>query len=99
MYVLNVYQYLKPGTREAFLEQVREQEICLLAAAEPGCIQYAYYTPDSSDGEEHVLLMEKWESRDAQQAHLKMEAFRRLQSFSGKYVLRSALEAFTTQDA
>lgn len=54
--------------------------------------------PIPADGEEHVLLVEKWESRDAQQAHLKMEAFRRLQSFSGDYVLRSALEAFTTQD-
>jgi len=98
MYLLNVYQYLKPGTTAEFLAKVRELEICQLAAKEPGCVKYEYYVPDCSADEEHVLLVEKWASREDQQGHLKLEAFRRLQSFSGDYVLRSALEAHTTED-
>lgn len=98
MYILNVYQYLKPGTTEQFLEEVRKNEVCELAAKEPGCIKYEYYVPAATADEEHVLLVEKWESRDAQQGHLKLEAFRRLQSFSGNYVIRGKLEAHTTED-
>ena len=98
MYILNVYQYLKPGTTKAFLEEVKKNEVCELAEKEPGCHKYAYYVPSCEGGEEHVLLVEKWENRDFQQEHLKLEAFARLKAFSGNYVLRSVLEAHNTQE-
>ena len=98
MYILNVYQYLKPGTTARFLEQVEKNEICALAQKEPGCRKYEYYVPAQIGDEEHVLLVEKWDSREAQQEHLKLEAYKKLRSFSGEYVLRSELEAHTAED-
>ena len=98
MYVLNVYQYVKPGKTQEYLAKLRENEICEIAEKEPGCHMYQFYVPNDDKGEEHVLLVEKWENRDYQQAHLKLEAFRRMQTFSGDYVVRGKLEAFTTQD-
>lgn len=98
MYILNVYQYLKPGTTEQFLEEVRKNEVCELAEKEPGCIKYEFYAPSWTADEEHVILVEKWENQAAQQEHLKLEALRRLQSFSDKYVVSGKLEAYTVED-
>ena len=57
---------INPGEREEFLAkavQIRPQIL-----AEEGCVQYEY-CPSAAD-ENKIILVEQWDSREAQKVHL-----------------------------
>src|SRR5438270_518071 len=67
---------LNPGTREAFLAEFRR--LTPLVRAEAGCLEYGaavdYPTPipvQQLAGADTVVVVEKWESVAALEAHLK----------------------------
>lgn len=65
---INVTYRLKPGAREEFMSQVEELGIRDLVLAEAGCLQYDYYR--CAHRPDEVLLVERWESADAQALHM-----------------------------
>ena len=65
MYILNVYYHTKNGERENFLSAIKNEKIDLECRRESGNIMYDYYLSDKDPNE--LLLVEKWESKGAQQ--------------------------------
>ena len=68
MLFVNVTYTMKPGMRDTFLKEVRDQGVLDAVRHEDGCIQYAYFLPTEEDGT--LLLAERWRDWAAQQAHL-----------------------------
>ena len=65
---INVTYTMKPGARAAFLEGLAACGVREEVLREDGCLQYDYFLP--VEGEDSVLLLEKWTSREAQKVHL-----------------------------
>ena len=66
---------LAPGTREAFLEEFRR--LTPLVRAEDGCVEYGAAVDEPTPipvqelaGDDAVVVVEKWDSVAALQAHL-----------------------------
>ena len=57
---------INPGQREAFLQKVAAIRPQILA--EEGCVQYEYCL--SANDVDRVVLVEQWDSREAQKVHL-----------------------------
>lgn len=68
MLLLNVTYTMKPSMRDTFLNAVQTQGILDTVRREDGCLQYAYYLP--VEEADTLLLVECWQDRAAQQAHL-----------------------------
>ena len=68
MYILHVTYNLKEGKMAEWLAALRVLQIAEKTRREAGNIEYAYYVP--ADGSNKVLLVELWESKEHQQAHL-----------------------------
>ena len=66
---LNVVYTLKPGKRAEYLEALHRAGIPEVVWKEEGCLSYDYYL-DAQDPDK-LLLVERWESRAAQQLHLR----------------------------
>lgn len=92
MYILNVYYHTKNGERENFLSAIKKEKINELCKQENGNIMYDYYFSDKDPNE--LLLVEKWESRDAQKSHCETSHAKRLQEIKALFVERTELEAF-----
>ena len=60
--------------------------------AEAGCLQYDYFR--GVDDPDVVLLAELWESREAQQVHLKQPHMQALPALKEQYILETKLETF-----
>ena len=50
MLFVNVTYTMKPGMRDTFLKEVRDQGVLDAVRHEDGCIQYAYFLPTEEDG-------------------------------------------------
>ena len=92
MYFLNVVYHLKDGKREAFLEKIKELGIDEKVRKENGCLKYDYYFSDADKNE--LLLVEMWESRDAQQLHIEQEHMKQLRDFKDDFVESTELKVF-----
>ena len=66
---LNVVYTLKPGKRAEYLEALHRAGMPEMVRKEEGCLGYDYYL-DAQDPDK-LLLVERWESRAAQQLHLR----------------------------
>ena len=66
---LNVMYTLKPGKRADYLDALHRAGLPGLVRREEGCLGYDYYL-DTEDAD-RLLLVERWESRAAQQLHLR----------------------------
>ena len=58
--------------------------------AEAGNIKYDYYTP--VDGDDELLLVEKWRDADALKAHSAQPHFARLGEIKAEFVLDTVIE-------
>lgn len=65
---INVTYRAKPGCRQEFLDALSAAGIRDAVLGEAGCVQYDYYL--SANRADEVLLVERWESREAQKLHL-----------------------------
>ena len=92
MIVLNVTYKCLPGKRDAFLEAIKKEGIDAASRAEAGNIKYDYYLP--VEGEDEVLLLEKWKDAESIAEHGKQAHFKRLGELKAGYVAETAIERF-----
>ena len=81
---------INPGQREEFLQKVAAIRPQILA--EEGCVQYEY-CPSASD-ENKIILVEQWDSRQAQKVHLDQPHMAGIRQAKEDYVEDTALEFF-----
>lgn len=56
---------------------------------ENGCLRYDYYV--SADKNDSVVLLEKWETKEAQAVHLSRPLMNRLREIKDKFVAETAV--------
>ena len=92
MYTIYVIFNCLEGKREAFVERVKNEGILADVLAEDGCYRYDYYFSDKDANE--LLLIEAWESKAHQQAHIETPHMARLRTFKDEYVVSTKLGEF-----
>lgn len=90
MLTLFVTYKVKPGLRDGFVHALFNEGIHAAVNAETGCLKYDYYL-DAQD-ENSVLLVERWESREDQQAHLLTPHMERMREIKARFVESTLLE-------
>lgn len=74
---------------KAFYETVNKEKIVATTRREEGCLRYDYYF--SADRDNEILLVEEWESKDAQQLHMTKPHMARLATAKEKHGVASKL--------
>ena len=92
MIVLNVTYRCKPDGRESFLKAILAEGIDAACRAEEGNIQYDYFIP--LNGEDRLLLVEKWRDAEALKRHGQQPHFKRLGELKPEYVIDTVIERF-----
>ena len=92
MIVLNVTYKCKPDMREEFLEAIMADGVDVASRAEEGNIKYDYYTP--LEGDDELLLLEKWADDAALDLHREQPHFARLGELKNEYVLETVIDKF-----
>ena len=83
---------MKEGKRDDFLKAVIDGGLREQVLAENGCLQYDYYiTPHN---ENTILLVERWESRDAQKVHLEQPHMAGVRQAKELYTINTELEFY-----
>ena len=90
----NIYVTFKclPGKREAFVERVRSEGILDAIRAEDGYHRYDYFF--SEEDPNLLLLIEAWESYEAQQTHIAQPHMAALRALKGDYIESTTLGEF-----
>ena len=81
---INVTYTVKPGVRADFLAGLAACGVRKEVLQEEGCLQYDYFLP--VEGEDSVLLMEKWTSREAQKVHLTQPHMAKIAALKEQFV-------------
>ncbi len=79
----------KAGRRETFLRALAARGLPETIRAEDGCLQYDYYL--SIENGDDILLLERWSSAEAQQAHLKQPHMAQVRELKEQYVENTTL--------
>ncbi len=82
----------RPGLRETFIKEINSSGILEKILQEDGCLEYGYYL--SVKNEDDVLLVEKWETEEKQQTHLKQPHMEVLKSIKDRYTSGVRIEKF-----
>lgn len=82
MLTWNVTYHCKPGKREEFYRALTGLGVRANSIQEAGNVRYDYYF-DAQDPDA-LLLVETWESPQAQQAHCRTERFAKLQELKAE---------------
>jgi len=88
-----VYTAEKAGNREAFVQAVKEAGYDTMIRAEDGCISYDYYA--SMEDVNKLLLIERWESEEKQQVHVKQPHMTALREIKDQYIADTKLHSFS----
>lgn len=83
----------KPGQRETFLRALAARGLPETIRAEEGCLQYDYYL--SIENADEILLLERWATAEAQQAHLSQPHMAQVRELKDRYVENTALRKLT----
>lgn len=92
MIILHVTYVMNPGEKENFLTAIKAAKIDLATRNEIGCLQYDFFYAAQND--DKVLLVEKWETIDALNAHVKMPHYKCLADLKLKYVKSTTVEKY-----
>lgn len=92
MFILHVTYTVKPGEKENFVAAVAAAGIDTASRAEAGCVQYDYFY--AAQVEDRVLLVEIWDSVEAQAAHTQTVHFQKLAAIKERYVLQTAVQTY-----
>ncbi len=90
MLTMIVYYHCKAGARNEFVKEIAAADIAAKCQAENGCKQYDFFLPLNDD--DTLLLVEKWESEEAQKIHMTTPHFQLLSSLKERYVERVGIE-------
>lgn len=89
-FTIQVRYFTKPGCRESFIKEIKENRIAEKVLAKDGTIRYEYFL--SAEDNDMVLLLEEWENREAQQAHMKHPNMETIMAIKEKYVASTELK-------
>ncbi len=89
MYTISVTFTCLDNQREAFIARVKRDGILDAIRHEDGCVRYDYYLSEKDANE--LLLIEQWQSKDHQQAHLETPHMAQLRAFKGDYITNTVL--------
>ncbi len=92
MLTMIVYYRCKNGQRDAFMAEIKNGKIAENSRVEPGNMQYDYFLP--VDDVNTLLLLEKWESVEAQKIHTETDNFKKLGEIKAKYVATVDIEKY-----
>ena len=92
MLTMIVYYHCKDGQRDAFMAAIKKKKIAENSRVEPGNMQYDYFLP--VDDVNTVLLLEKWESDEAQKIHTATVNFKKLGEIKANFVESVEIEKF-----
>ncbi len=92
MYILHVTYTVKPGEKENFMSAIAAAGIDAASRAEDGCRQYDYFYAAQAD--DQVLLVEVWDSVEAQQVHTQTAHFKQLGGIKEQYVVDTAIAKY-----
>lgn len=87
-----VYTAAEKGGREAFVRDIEASGLDAVVRAEDGCISYDYYA--SMQDEKMLLLIERWESEEKQQIHVKQPHMTELRKIKDRYMVDTKLCPF-----
>ncbi len=73
-----------------FYDESCKAQVAEITRKEPGNISYEYYF--SAERENELLLLEKWEDKDSQQAHINRPHLAKLSEAKEKYGIRTVIE-------
>lgn len=89
MYTIYVKFTCLDGKREAFIEKMTQTGILEAVRTEDGCCRYDYYFSEKNPSE--LLLIEQWESKAHQQAHIKQPHMVQLRTFKNDYIVNAVM--------
>lgn len=92
MFGINVTYTMKPGKRDAFLQQVAASGAHQAVRQEEGCLQYDYFI--SVEDPDRLLLVEKWTSRGAQQVHMTQPHMDQIRAIKEACAVDAVLESY-----
>ena len=75
---------------EGFYSEIKSNRIDELSRAEDGNVCYDYYWP--AEVQNQLFLLEKWETKEAQQLHSQQPHFQRLGQLKQKYGIESTVK-------
>ena len=84
MYTIYVIFRCLPGKREGFIQKMKDTGILAAIRAEDGCHCYNYYLSDEDP--DQILLVEQWESKAHQQAHIQTPHMALVKQLNAAYV-------------
>ena len=87
-----VYTAEKEGNREAFVRDVKAAGYDEIIRGEDGCISYDYYA--AMEDPNKLLLIERWESEEKQQIHVKQPHMTELRAIKDRYIVDTKLCTF-----
>lgn len=87
-----VYTAAEVGGREAFVSEVKAAGYDRIIREEDGCISYDYYA--AMEDPNKLLLIERWESEEKQQIHIKQPHMTELRMIKDKYITDTKLAQF-----
>ena len=91
---LNVYYQGTDGAAERFVEEMESSGTAAFVRAEEGNLCYDYYAP--MNGSHRVLLVEKWQSRQALSQHQASPVMEKITALREKWGVSRELELFET---
>jgi len=92
MIILHVTFRTHPGMAKEFVSCVLDEGIAAASEAEVGNVYYDFYFSAEADNE--VMLLEKWESQDALDAHKTLPHFKRINELEAQYVKDTIVEMY-----
>ena len=92
MYCIYVTFKCFPGKREEYVKLLNEKGYLEEIRKEDGCICYDYYFSEKDENE--LLLIEMWESKAHQQAHIETPHMKVVLPLGKKYIMDKKLGEF-----
>lgn len=89
---VNVTYTMRPGKRDHFLAEIVSSGAQEAVRNEAGCIQYDYFL--SAADPDKVLLLEKWDDREAQEVHMTQPHMAQIADIKERYTLDTAVEFY-----
>ncbi len=84
MYSIYVIFKTASGKREEFVEKIKQAGIVSKIRQEAGCIMYDYFFAEKNRDE--ILLIEKWESKEHQETHIRQPHMNDLHEIEKDYI-------------
>lgn len=90
---INIYYTGENGSARKFAEEMVSSRVVERVRNEKGNLKYEYFFP--MDDPETVLLIDRWENKEALDIHHKSEMMQEIAQLRDKYHLHMKVEQFT----